>query len=65
MHDAEEKAQIGGAGRDDAKARREFLKRAAAVALTAPAVTLLMSAKPSKATLVLSGQLNDNDKDIQ
>ncbi len=33
----------------EAQARRDFLKQAAAVGLAAPAVTLLLSAKPAKA----------------
>ena len=33
----------------EAQARREFLKRAGAIGATAPAVLLLMSAKPARA----------------
>jgi hypothetical protein len=36
------------------KARREYLKTAGAVGMTAPAVALLMSAKPKKALAVTS-----------
>ena len=34
---------------DEAQARREFLKKAGAIGVTAPAVALLMSAKPARA----------------
>ena len=34
---------------EEAQARRDFLKKAAAVGATAPAVALLMSAKPAAA----------------
>ncbi len=33
----------------EAQARREFLKKAGAIGVTAPAVALLMSAKPARA----------------
>jgi hypothetical protein len=37
-----------------AKARRDFLKKAGTVGMTAPAVALLMSAKPKQALAVTS-----------
>ena len=37
--------------REEAQARREFLKRAGAIGATAPAVALLMSAKPTRADI--------------
>ena len=41
---------------EEAQARRDFLKKAGAIGATAPAVALLMSAKPARATPVPSGQ---------
>ena len=40
---------------EEAQARREFLKRAGTVGVTAPAVALLMSAKPNRASAAISG----------
>ena len=37
------------------KARREFLKTAGAVGMTAPAVAMLMTAKPKQALAAISG----------
>ncbi len=36
---------------EEAQARRDFLKKAGAICATAPAVALLMSAKPARAVI--------------
>ena len=41
---------------EEAKARRNFLKTVGQVAITTPAVTLLLSAKPRQAMAILSDE---------
>ena len=42
---------------EEAQARRDFLKKAAAVGVTAPAVALLLSAKPAQAQFFYTASL--------
>ena len=49
--------------KEEAQARRDFLKKAGAMGAAAPAVALLMSAKPAKAQSIydVDGTLYDLD----